>query len=57
MPHVPNRIQEALNIETYEKTFDKETGEVSYVEAQPYDFHTKEVKITGQGDKSFLLVS
>ena len=51
MPHIPNKIQDAANVPTY-KLIDGE-----YEEIQPYDFHTKNVKITENGDKSYLLTS
>lgn len=50
MPHTPNKVQEAVNVETFSDIGCKNP-------IQPYDYHTKDVKITGNGDKSFLLFS
>lgn len=52
MPHLANKIQEAANVPTYTKT---ESG--NYEEINPFDYHSKDVKITGDGDNSFLLIS
>lgn len=50
MPHIPNRVQEAINIKTYSDVELKE-------EVTPQSYNEKEVKITDGGDKSFLLLS
>jgi hypothetical protein len=50
MPHIPNKIQDAANVPTYR------AGDKTEL-IQPYEYHSKNVKITGSGDKSFLLTS
>jgi hypothetical protein len=52
MPHIPNRVQEAINIKTYsENTLNDE------YEVTPQYYNEKEIKITDGGDRSFLLLS
>lgn len=55
MPHLANKIQEAANIPTYKKT--GQGAETAYEKINPFDYHSKDVKITGNGDNSFLLIS
>ena len=50
MPHIPNKIQDAANVPTYKTALKEEI-------VQPFEFHDKKVKITGSGDKSFLITS
>lgn len=55
MPHLANKIQEAANVRTYNKT--GEGSLTKYEEVNPFDYHAKDVKITGDGDNSYLLIS
>lgn len=55
MPHIHNTVSDAQNIKTY--VYKQPPSEEEDDEIQPHQYHTKDVKITGDGDKTFLLFS